>query len=133
GMVAGRSCTKEGTRAIAERCARDLLAPRGIDARLIAPVREGDAQVNLIATISGCDTAAATLVLNTHLDTVPPGDAALWTECGGDPFTAAVRQDRIYGLGAADTKLDFVAKVVALAEIDTPRRSVYLVGTFGEE
>src|SRR5262249_15063472 len=33
----------------------------------------------------------------------------------------------------ADTKLDFVAKVFALAECRTPRRDVYLVATFGEE
>src|SRR5579863_3915596 len=132
-MIACRSITNEGTRAIAEMCVRDLLAPRKIDARLIPSPHEGDAQVNLIAAIKGRDSHAAPLVLNTHLDTVPQGDAALWTECAGDPFTASVRDGRIYGLGAADTKLDFVAKMMALAEIGTPRRNVYLVGTFGEE
>lgn len=132
-IIASRSVTNEGTRAIAEMCARDLLAPRGIHARLIASAREGDAQVNLIATIKGRDSAAVPLVLSTHLDTVPPGEAALWTECDGDPFIAALKRDRIYGLGAADTKLDFVAKVMALTDIDAPRRNVSLVGTFGEE
>jgi len=138
-LIGCRSVTGEGTRAIAEMCARDLLDlikpldSHGIEVRLIPSVREGKEQTNLIATIKGHDANATPLVLNTHLDTVPPGDAAAWTETGGDPFTATIRDDRIYGLGAADTKLDFVAKVMALAGCGTPRRDVYLVGTFGEE
>ncbi|MGA2410982.1 MAG: M20/M25/M40 family metallo-hydrolase [Candidatus Binataceae bacterium] len=132
-LVACRSVTGEGTRAITDLCARELLAPRGIKARLLPSVLEGEAHVNLIALIDGADGNAAPLVLNTHLDTVPPGDLALWTECGGDPFAPCVNNGRIYGLGAADTKLDFVAKVFALAETPKPRRTVYLVATFGEE
>jgi len=132
-LIASRSVTSEGTRAIAAMCASELLAPLGIEARLIPSAHEGPAQVNLLATVKGFDRAAPPIVLNTHLDTVPPGDHASWSECGGDPFAATVRGDRIYGLGAADTKLDFVAKVMALAACGTPRRDVYLVGTFGEE
>jgi len=44
-----------------------------------------------------------------------------------------IEGDRIHGLGAADTKLDFAAKVFALIAGGTPRRDVYLVGSFGEE
>ena len=132
-LIRCRSVTGEGTRAIAEMCALELLAPLGIEARLVPSAHEGSAQVNLVATIKGRDSAATPVVLNTHLDTVPPGDNILWTECGGDPFAPTIRGDRIYGLGAADTKLDFVAKVMALAARGTPRRDVHLVGTFGEE
>ena len=132
-LIGCRSVTGEGTRAIAELCAAELLAPRGISARLIPSSREGAEQVNLIAIVKGRDSALAPLVLNTHLDTVPPGDLALWTECAGDPFTAVIAGAHIYGLGAADTKLDFLAKTVALRECRVPRRDVYLVGTFGEE
>jgi acetylornithine deacetylase/succinyl-diaminopimelate desuccinylase-like protein len=132
-LIGYRSVTKEGTRAIAEICVRDLLAPSGIAARLIPSAREGPDQVNLLGTIEGRDHAAVPIVLNTHLDTVPPGDNALWTECGGHPFAATVSGDRIYGLGAADTKLDFVAKVMALVAGGKPRRDIYLAGTFGEE
>jgi acetylornithine deacetylase/succinyl-diaminopimelate desuccinylase-like protein len=132
-LIGCRSVTGEGTRTIAEMCAKELLAPRGIDARLLPSTREGEGQVNLLATIKGRDGSAAPLVLNTHLDTVPPGDTTLWTECGGDPFTATVKDERIYGLGAADTKLDLIAKVIALAECGKPKRNVYLAGTFGEE
>lgn len=132
-LIGCRSVTREGTREIAEMCARELLAPRDIEARLIPSTHEGKTQVSLVATVDGRDRAARPIVLNTHLDTVPPGDSASWTECNGDPFTATIRDDRIFGLGAADTKLDFVAKVMALAACRTPRRTVYLVGSFGEE
>jgi acetylornithine deacetylase/succinyl-diaminopimelate desuccinylase-like protein len=132
-LIGCRSVTGEGTRAIAELCAAELLAPRGISARLIPSSREGAEQVNLIAIVKGRDSALTPLVLNTHLDTVPPGDLALWTECASDPFTAQLSGERIYGLGAADTKLDLLAKTVALGECRVPRRDVYLVGTFGEE
>ncbi len=132
-LIATPSVTSDGTRAIAELCARELLAPARIEARLIPSTCEGNHQVNLVAIVRGLKPDAAPLVLNTHLDTVPPGDPALWTECGGDPFRAKVDGDRIYGLGAADTKLDFVAKAIALAQCGRPRRDVYMVGTFGEE
>ena len=127
------SVTGQGTRAIVELCARELLRPRGIDARIIPSSSEGPEQVNLVALVKGHDTERAPLVLNTHLDTVPPGDPQLWTTCGGDPFAATVENGRIYGLGAADTKLDFVAKAMALSEESQPRRDVWLVATFGEE
>jgi acetylornithine deacetylase/succinyl-diaminopimelate desuccinylase-like protein len=49
------------------------------------------------------------------------------------PFEASIHGDRIYGLGAADTKLDFVAKALALVQCGVPGRDVWLLGTFGEE
>jgi acetylornithine deacetylase/succinyl-diaminopimelate desuccinylase-like protein len=132
-LIAMPSVTGEGTRRIAEFCASEILAPRGIEARLIVSPQEGSDQANLLAFVAGTNRAATPLVLNTHLDTVPPGEAALWTECGGNPFEAWISGDRIYGLGAADTKLDFLAKAIALAERGKPYRDVWLVGSFGEE
>jgi acetylornithine deacetylase/succinyl-diaminopimelate desuccinylase-like protein len=132
-LIACRSVTIEGTRQIAELCAADLLAPAGITARLIPSVREGAEQVNLLAMVRGRDPSLRPLVFNTHLDTVPPGAPELWTACAGYPFRARIDGDRIYGLGAADTKLDFAAKAFALRAVGAPRRHVYLVGTFGEE
>lgn len=132
-LIGCRSVTTEGTRAIAELCARDFLAPLGIDARLLPSTSEGPDQINLVAKVDGADPAATPIVLNTHLDTVPPGNLELWTECSADPFNATVKDDRIYGLGAADTKLDFVAKAIALGGDEKPRRDIWLVATFGEE
>jgi acetylornithine deacetylase/succinyl-diaminopimelate desuccinylase-like protein len=127
------SMTGTGTRRIAEFCASEILTPRGIKARLIGSPQEGSDQVNLLAFVAGTNRAATPLVLNTHLDTVPPGEPALWTESGGNPFEASINGDRIYGLGAADTKLDFLAKAIALGERGKPDRDVWLVGSFGEE
>jgi succinyl-diaminopimelate desuccinylase len=132
-LIAVPSVTGEGTLRIAEFCATEILAPRGIEARLIASPQEGAEQVNLVAFVAGADRSATPIVLNTHLDTVPPGDPAQWTECAGKPFEASISGDRIYGLGAADTKLDFVAKALALAGCRKPRRDTWLVGSFGEE
>ncbi len=132
-LVACRSVTAEGTRQVAELCTSEMLAPAGIAARLFPSTREGAEQVNLVATIRGRESSLRPIVLNTHLDTVPPGAPELWTACGGNPFAARVDGDRVYGLGAADTKLDFAAKVFALTAIGKPRRDVHLVGSFGEE
>jgi acetylornithine deacetylase/succinyl-diaminopimelate desuccinylase-like protein len=132
-LLACRSTTAEGTGEIVRLCARELLRPHAIESRLIESRTEGSSQVNLVCRVGGREHDCAPLVFNTHLDTVPPGDAGLWTECPDGPFSATLKGDRIYGLGAADTKLDFVAKAFALIECGTPRRDVYLVATFGEE
>ncbi len=132
-LIAIPSVTNAGTRRIAEFCAGDLLASHGIEVRVIASPHEGPEQVTLVAFVAGKSSEKTPLVLNTHLDTVPPGDHELWTKCDGDPFAATIENDRIYGLGAADTKLDFVAKAIALAQCGKPGRDVWLVGTFGEE
>lgn len=106
----------------------------------------GAAEMNLIAhTVpeGSADLCPGGLALVTHLDTVPPGDPALWTKTGGDPLRATIRGDRLYGLGSADTKLDFLCKLKAVENIVGARRKtplheifrvpVALIGTFGEE
>jgi acetylornithine deacetylase/succinyl-diaminopimelate desuccinylase-like protein len=132
-LISTPSVTTDGTRRIAELCASELLVPAGLRPRLVESQQEGASQVNLVVRVSGRDSTLAPLLLNTHLDTVAPGDRALWTKCGGDPFSPVLEGDRIYGLGAADTKLDFAAKAFALTTSGRPRREVFLVGTFGEE
>jgi acetylornithine deacetylase len=54
-------------------------------------------------------------IVNVHLDTVPPN--ADWKS---DPFTARIDGDRLYGLGAADTKGSLAAILCALEEA-TPK------------
>jgi len=131
-LIAFPSVTADGTRGIAEFCAAQMLAPRGMAARIIPSDVHGDGNVNLISVVNGRDPGAIPFVFNTHLDTVPPGDPALWTACEGKPLEPRVQGDRIYGLGSADTKLDFAAKVAALGR-GRPKRTVYLIGSFGEE
>lgn len=75
------------------------------------------------------------LMLQTHLDTYDPGSFALWESTGKNPFHATIYDSKIYGLGAADTKLDFLCKLYA-AQTFLGRKggkSFAVVGTYGEE
>ena len=51
------------------------------------------------------------LILNGHVDVVPPGPAHEWTD--GDPWSGRVAGSRIYGRGATDMKAGLVAQVFA--------------------
>lgn len=73
------------------------------------------------------------LALSTHLDTVSGGDPALWTKTEGNPFRATRVRDRIYGLGAADVKIDFLCKLWAARLARPWNRPFALIGTYGEE
>lgn len=75
------------------------------------------------------------LLLNTHLDTVSPGLPENWTETGGDPFAATIKDNKIYGLGSADVKIDFLCKLHAIMKFREKKikMPIYLVGTCGEE
>lgn len=92
-------------------------------------------QANVIARpVPG--RSGAEFLLQTHLDTVDPGPFSLWTETGCNPFDAHIIDGKIYGLGAADVKLDFLCKLQALTSFGDRqdwRLSPVLVGTFGEE
>lgn len=55
------------------------------------------------------------LLVNAHLDTVPPN--ADWS---ADPFVARVEGDKLYALGAADTK-GAAAAILAALEAATPK------------
>ncbi len=75
------------------------------------------------------------LLLNTHLDTVSPGIIQNWTETDRDPFAATLKDGKIYGLGTADVKLDFLCKLHAVEKFRERKlkNPIYLVGTCGEE
>lgn len=130
-MIAIDSVTTRGTRDVAEFCAANVLAGSDLDVRLIEG--EGAAHVNLLAT-KAID-AEPPILLNSHLDTVPPGDPSLWTRCGGDPFAATLVGEDLFGLGTADAKLDWLCKALALLRFDGRRfaRGVIFAATFGEE
>ncbi|MDG0814815.1 M20 family metallopeptidase [Bdellovibrio svalbardensis] len=92
-------------------------------------------QVNVIARPTN-ERPIAEFLLQNHLDTVEPGPFSLWTQTGSNPFDAHIIDGRIYGLGAADVKLDFLCKLWALASFGKDRvwkLHPVLVGTFGEE
>ncbi|MDQ3735744.1 MAG: ArgE/DapE family deacylase [Actinomycetota bacterium] len=62
----------------------------------------------LVGTTGGTD--GPTLILNGHIDVVPPGDPSLWV---GDPFRPRVVGDVVHGRGACDMKAGLVAALVA--------------------
>ncbi len=74
------------------------------------------------------------VMLNTHLDHVSPGDLALWTD---SPFSATVRDGAIYGRGAVDIKGPMACQVHAggllLAAGLRPAGDLYVVGAVLEE
>lgn len=91
--------------------------------------------LNVIARPQG-DRPPQEFLMQTHLDTVDPGPFALWTETGCNPFDATIIDGKIYGLGSADVKLDFLCKLEAIsayANIKNWRLPPVLVATYGEE
>ena len=54
------------------------------------------------------------LVLNAHLDTVPPGDRTKWST---DPYSGEVVDGRIYGRGSADNKGGLASILMAAKSI----------------
>lgn len=64
---------------------------------------------NVIATLKGIGNGTS-LVLNTHMDTVPPGDREDWTF---DPFSAEIKDGKLYGRGACDNKGSLTAMIIA--------------------
>jgi acetylornithine deacetylase len=67
----------------------------------------------LVGTTPGGGDGPA-LILQGHVDVVPPGDPARWT---GDPFVPRVTGDVVHGRGACDMKAGLVANLAALAAI----------------
>jgi succinyl-diaminopimelate desuccinylase len=70
------------------------------------------ARPNVIATYGEDD--GQTLMFEGHTDVVTEGDPAQWTD---PPFSATIRDGRIYGRGANDMKAGLVCALVALKAI----------------
>lgn len=63
------------------------------------------------------------LLFTAPVDTCNPGNRADWTDLAGDPLKPKADRDWIYGLGAANSKLNFLAMLFAA---DTFSRSKFL-------
>jgi acetylornithine deacetylase len=68
-----------------------------------------------VATL-GPDTTPA-LILNGHVDVVPPGDLGLWPD--GDPFSARIADGLMWGRGTCDMKGGVAAVIGAAAALAT--------------
>lgn len=112
----------------------EICAEWGLDAKLHFEAA-GDQNCNLVVTPKKCKQDNDGLMLQTHLDTSEPGVYALWNKTNSNPFNSSIYGDNLYGLGAADSKLDFLCKLMALKELKDHefKKPVYLVGTYGKE
>ena len=87
---------------------RDFLAVRGLHSETLAQVEE---KPNLVAATEGHGPGRH-LVLNGHLDTIPPGEESEWTV----PIHALTRHDgRLHGLGMGNMKGAVAAMCLAYA------------------
>jgi len=75
------------------------------------------------------------LLINGHVDVVPPGDTDKWTVAG--PWSGAVINGRIYGRGSTDMKGGIAAAVFAIKALlkagHEPKGDVFIHSVVGEE
>lgn len=140
-MIRINSVSASGNEELANYIA-SLLQDRGFKTQLQQVMHSLDGvskrQFNVIGILGDSLVDKKTrkgLLLNTHLDTVSPGLPENWTETGADPFAATVKDGKIFGLGSADVKLDFLCKLHAVEKFRERKLKmpIYLVGTCGEE
>ena len=93
--------------------------------------RVEDVGVNIIATLPG-DREETALLLNGHLDTVPPSSSMRYP-----PFDAVIHDDLLWGRGACDMKGGLAAMACALAMIRAAnlplKRSILFAAVASEE
>src|SRR4051812_21860479 len=97
-------------------------------------VERGEAW-GLVGRLPGSDPAGGSLMLNAHVDVVPIGDPAAWTN--PDAFSGHVVGDALVGRGTCDMKAGLVAALAAvhaLRRLDVPLRGDLLLACVeGEE
>jgi len=87
--------------------------------RISCRVTEVDGKpINVVAEIGQGPRA---IVLNSHHDTVPPGDPALWRT---DPLTPVEKDGRIYGRGAEDAKGCLASMIIAFEALASRRTAL---------
>lgn len=81
-----------------------------------APVVDADyAQAyNVVGSYRPNKVNGRSLILNGHIDVVPPGDASRWTK---NPFEPWIQNGRMYGRGAGDMKAGLAAALFAFDAI----------------
>jgi succinyl-diaminopimelate desuccinylase len=110
---------------------------KGLHAEVIEESFGNTPQANLLVR-PVAERPPLEFLLQTHLDTQDPGPFGSWKTTGHNPYDAHIIDQRIYGLGTADVKLDFLCKLEALAEMLSSGKNSWrlppvLAGTFGEE
>lgn len=115
---------------------KELAQQKGLQVETQEEVWGDIPQANIIIRPKNKERPALEFMLQTHLDTPDPGPFGFWSETGHNPFDAHIIDGHIFGLGAADTKLDFLCKLEALSHFSDHKEfklPPVLLGTFGEE
>jgi acetylornithine deacetylase len=105
---------------------REQLRGLGLDATIVG---SGE-RASVVAEARVCGTAAETVLIASHLDTVPVDGMEI------DPFDPRIDGGCLYGRGSCDTKSGMAAVVAALGRVlrsGSLRRNVILVGEADEE
>ena len=118
----------------ASRFIEELGKNLGFNVVLEEEIQKGINEANVVC-FSGEPEKRVHLMLQTHLDTYNPGSFALWKKTGKNPYHATIHNNNIYGLGVADSKLDFLCKLYAAKNFlgKKPKKSFAVAGTYGEE
>ena len=75
------------------------------------PVDRGyEGRPNIVATLQGAD-GGRSLLLNGHTDVIPVGGGEGWSD---DPWSAKIKNGRIYGRGSADMKSGVASHIMAI-------------------
>lgn len=132
-FIAVDSSPSAGSREVVQVAAK-LCKEAGLMVQVFEEVHQGIEQANLVAHYP-CSSHDNGLMLQAHFDTVEPDHFSLWTKTGASPFRATVHGEQLFGLGAADAKIDFLCKLKALMSFQNQKleKPIWLVGTFGEE
>jgi acetylornithine deacetylase/succinyl-diaminopimelate desuccinylase-like protein len=98
----------------------------------VIPAAGSPQNANVFFRLDG-DPRDTTLLLLTHTDTVAPGPLDAWSVT--PPFQALLKDDRLYGLGSADAKVDLLAKLLAAGKFRNRSlsRGFAVLATWGEE
>ncbi|MCM0604747.1 MAG: hypothetical protein KA715_01515 [Xanthomonadaceae bacterium] len=114
-----KSVSKDGNEELANYYL-NLLQSRGVRVALQQVAHSNDSyskrQFNVLAIFGDFLVDRKTkkgILLTNAIDTTEPGLEASWRETEGKPFSAKVNGDRLYGLGTASGKVDFLAKIYA--------------------
>jgi succinyl-diaminopimelate desuccinylase len=85
-------------------------------------------KINVFSLLRGSVPNGEVLCLSGHMDVVPAGDEKIWKY---PPFGAEIRENKIWGRGAADMKCALAAQLYALAAVKrtaAPLRGSVMIG-----
>jgi putative selenium metabolism hydrolase len=98
---------------------RDFLSDAGMDSVHI------DSYGNVITEVKG--SGDYTVMLEGHMDHVPPGNEALWKD---SPYSGRISEGIIHGRGAVDMKGALAAMISSLQTLSEKERSINLIAAF---